>query len=110
MTTRKNAVLLNAVSHRPLPTATTSSASSPAPAQQHATDNNTRDGAYLTEAETADLLRISSRTLQRWRVEGCGPTFCKLGRRVVYARSSVLVFAHAHERGSTSEAKASDGQ
>jgi hypothetical protein len=33
----------------------------------------------LTQSETAELLRLSERTLERWRVVGGGPVFCKLG-------------------------------
>jgi hypothetical protein len=40
---------------------------------------------YLTEAETAKALRISSRTLARWRVAGGGPPFARLSaRRIAY--------------------------
>jgi hypothetical protein len=40
----------------------------------------------LTQAESAELLRLSERTLERWRVSGDGPMFVKLGRRVMYPR------------------------
>ena len=39
-----------------------------------------------TEQEAADLLKISVRTLQRWRREGIGPSYTRLGvRRLGYA-------------------------
>jgi excisionase family DNA binding protein len=38
----------------------------------------------LTSHEAATLLRLSERTLERSRVSGFGPPFCKLGRRVLY--------------------------
>jgi hypothetical protein len=38
----------------------------------------------LTQREAAVALRLSERTLERSRVSGSGPPFCKLGRRVLY--------------------------
>jgi hypothetical protein len=38
----------------------------------------------LTQREAARALRLSERTLERSRVTGFGPPFCKLGRRVLY--------------------------
>jgi hypothetical protein len=38
----------------------------------------------LTQREAALALRLSERTLERFRVTGFGPPFCKLGRRVLY--------------------------
>jgi len=39
----------------------------------------------LTQAETAKLLRVSERTLERWRLEGGAIPFVKLGKRVLDA-------------------------
>ncbi len=40
---------------------------------------------YLDEAAAARLLKVSRRTLQRWRHEGGGPAFTRAGlRRVLY--------------------------
>ena len=57
---------------------------------------------YFTQAEAADLLRISERTLERWRVEGCGPRFRRFGRRVVYSKSDMEVWADGRCLQSTS--------
>jgi excisionase family DNA binding protein len=39
----------------------------------------------LTQDEAAEYLRVSPRTLQRWRTEaGTGPPWHRAGRRVVY--------------------------
>ena len=39
-----------------------------------------------TEQEAADILKISVRTLQRWRREGQGPSYTRLGvRRLGYS-------------------------
>jgi Helix-turn-helix domain len=55
----------------------------------------------LTQVETAELLRLSERTLERWRVVGGGPVFCKLGKRVLYRRDDLekliaLHVVHTH--------------
>jgi predicted DNA-binding transcriptional regulator AlpA len=43
----------------------------------------------LTEAQTADFLNVSIRSLQAWRVRGGGPIYAKLGRSVRYRRSDL---------------------
>ena len=43
-----------------------------------------RDDEYLTPQELARELKLSPRTLQRWRTEGTGPPWHKVGRRVRY--------------------------
>lgn len=40
--------------------------------------------------ELAILLKLSPRTLARWRAEGNGPPYCRLGRDAFYPESSVL--------------------
>jgi excisionase family DNA binding protein len=57
----------------------------------------------LTQAETAELLRLSERTLERWRVQGGGVPFVKLGRRVVYRRIDIDKWVASHVVSSTSE-------
>lgn len=53
-------------------------------------------GDYLTPAETAELVRVSPKTLANWRWQGIGPAFTKLtpGRsgRIRYHRSSVETY------------------
>ncbi len=44
---------------------------------------------FLTPAEAAKVLRISSRTLARWREDNQGPAYSKLGRRILYRRDAV---------------------
>ena len=44
---------------------------------------------FLTQAEAAVALRICKRTLERWRRLGEGPPISKIGRRVLYRRSSI---------------------
>ena len=56
----------------------------------------------LTGRETAALLRLSERTLERHRTAGTGPRY--LGRVIRYRRRDVLDFVEQHIRRSTSEA------
>lgn len=58
---------------------------------------------YYTQSEAADLLRVSPRTLERYRVAGTGPRFVKLGRRVLYRASDLEAWAAANTFASTSE-------
>lgn len=61
----------------------------------------------LTSNETADLLRISRRTLERMRVEGNGPRYLKVGggkrSRVLYREGEILAWLERNSFGSTSE-------
>jgi excisionase family DNA binding protein len=56
-----------------------------------------------TQAEVAEIIRVSERTLERWRLTGNGPPFCKLGRRVLYRRGDLDEWVAAHILHSTSE-------
>lgn len=43
-----------------------------------------------TETETAKILRVSERSLQRWRKVGRGPAFTRVGdRRVTYSDEAI---------------------
>lgn len=62
-------------------------------------DDHGMDGDLLTVAEVADLLRTSDRTLRRWREEGVGPAYLRIGQRYIrYRRSSVMAWIEAQER------------
>lgn len=43
----------------------------------------------LKEADAAEMLCQSVRTLQKWRVSGAGPQFFKFGRSVRYSRADL---------------------
>lgn len=60
---------------------------------------------YLTQIQAAELLCLSGRTLERYRLEGNGPKFVKAGRRVLYRRSDLEAWLQANTFTSTSEAK-----
>ena len=57
----------------------------------------------ITEDRAAELLGLSPRTLQRFRVEGRGPQFVKLGKRVVYLETDLRAYVEASRRRSTSD-------
>lgn len=58
---------------------------------------------YMPQALAAEFLGLSPKTLERFRVEGRGPAFLKLGRRVVYSRDDLVKWAEAQRRQSTSD-------
>ena len=64
---------------------------------------------FLTERETAALLRVSVRTLQRWRLTGGGPPFCAFGGRRLYAHKDIFIWCRAQRRISTSDAGQEQG-
>ena len=59
---------------------------------------------FMTATEAATFLRVSAVTLGRWRISGHGPPFRKFGRKVVYRKRDLLVWAEQQTRTSTSAA------
>ena len=58
---------------------------------------------YLSTRETAAVLGLRPRTLDRYRVSGEGPVFHKFGARVCYARAELDAWAASRRRASTSD-------
>jgi hypothetical protein len=58
---------------------------------------NTVLAGFLTQDEAAAELKICERTLDRWRQLGEGPPITKLGRRVLYRRSSLQAWLCGRE-------------
>lgn len=56
----------------------------------------------LTPKETAERLRLSHGTLSNWRVQGCGPKFIKMGKKVLYPLAEVEAFEKRQLRENTS--------
>lgn len=56
----------------------------------------------LTPKETAERLRMTVGTLSNWRVQGVGPRFIKLGRKVLYPVVEIEAFEKRQLRNSTS--------
>jgi excisionase family DNA binding protein len=49
----------------------------------------------LSEAEVAVLLRLSKRTLERFRAAGRGPAYMRLGKRVAYRKRDLEAWLDA---------------
>ncbi|MET4491162.1 helix-turn-helix domain-containing protein [Bradyrhizobium sp. LA7.1] len=58
---------------------------------------------YLRTPEAARFLSLSGRTLEKHRTYGTGPTYRKLGGRVVYAIADLEAWAKRGIRQSTSD-------
>jgi hypothetical protein len=56
----------------------------------------TNSQIYLTEAEFATQYHLGRRTVQRWRLTGDGPAWCRLGRRrILYRLGDIEAWAAA---------------
>ena len=64
---------------------------------------NLSAGSFVDTRQAAELIGMSKRTLEKWRVEGNGPPFLKLGRRVLYSRADLKAWLLSRRRHSTSE-------
>lgn len=53
--------------------------------------------------EAAEYMRLSHSTLNKWRVQGRGPRFQKIGRNVVYRKSDLDEWMDKQTRQSTSQ-------
>lgn len=58
---------------------------------------------FLRTPEASEYLGLSSRTLEKHRTYGTGPTYRKLGGRVVYDLADLSRWADSGLRGSTSD-------
>ena len=61
------------------------------------------DRVLYTPDEAAKFLNSNVRTLERWRTEGNGPRFVKVGRRVHYRREALDAWIIQQERSHTAE-------
>jgi predicted site-specific integrase-resolvase len=55
----------------------------------------------ITEAEAANILRVSLTSLRRWRREGRGPVYRKLGKSVRYRPQDLADFVGSALRRET---------
>jgi excisionase family DNA binding protein len=53
----------------------------------------------LTQRQLAEELQVSLRTLERWRQEGTGPAFIRVGRSPRYRRSDIDAWLDRQRRG-----------
>jgi predicted DNA-binding transcriptional regulator AlpA len=58
--------------------------------------NNNSPIALLTEEQVAELLALSVRTLQAWRLRGAGPLFVRAGRAIRYQQSELAEWIAAN--------------
>lgn len=68
--------------------------------------SNTSQEALLNEAQAANYLNVSVRTLQQWRMSGRGPLFTKLSRAVRYRVADLEAYVAGGVARSTTEADA----
>jgi hypothetical protein len=57
--------------------------------------------ALLSEVQAADVLNLSIRTLQAWRVRRAGPAFVRAGRAIRYRRRDINAWVDANTVSST---------
>jgi predicted DNA-binding transcriptional regulator AlpA len=60
----------------------------------------------VTTAEAARVLGLSESTLAKLRLNGNGPIYCKLGRRVVYRTADLEQWLQSRTTRDTSDADA----
>jgi predicted site-specific integrase-resolvase len=58
-----------------------------------------------TEREAAAMLRVSLTSLRRWRANGCGPVFRKMGKSVRYRPADLAEFVSSARRTSIAGAR-----
>ena len=58
---------------------------------------------FLRTKEAAEFLSLSARTLEKHRTYGTGPTYRKIGGRVVYAVDDLKAWADRGAKTSTSD-------
>lgn len=56
----------------------------------------------LLPKEAAERLRVHPGTLSNWRVQGVGPRFIKLGRKVLYPVAEIEAFEREQLRQANS--------
>lgn len=57
----------------------------------------------LSERQLAKRLGVGQRTLQRWRTEGNGPVYLRLGKRIAYLERDVESWLTTRRCRSTSD-------
>jgi predicted DNA-binding transcriptional regulator AlpA len=57
----------------------------------------------VTQREAAAVLRLSERTLERYRTSGLGPKFCRMHRSIRYRQSDLEAWIASRVVASTSQ-------
>lgn len=58
---------------------------------------------YFSTKQLAKHIKTSPRTLERWRMEGQGPEYYKLGRKVIYKSDDIIAYLEANKYSHTSQ-------
>lgn len=58
---------------------------------------------FLNEIQLSELIQIKPSTLRKWRWEGKGPKFIKIGHRVMYSMLDITSYIDAQRRRSTAD-------
>jgi len=53
---------------------------------------------YLNIEQAADFIGVSRQTLDLWRMEATGPSYHRVGRRVLYSVADLRAFMDAHRQ------------
>lgn len=61
---------------------------------------------YIDESALPERYSIARRTAQRWRAEGNGPPFVRLGRKVIYRVSDIEAWLRARTYTSLADERA----
>ena len=64
---------------------------------------------HLNQIDLADRWNISERTLERWRWTGEGPTYLKIGGRVIYRLEDIEAYETENLRVNTAAPPGSKG-
>ena len=64
---------------------------------------------HLNQVELARRWSLSHRTLERWRWEGRGPQYLKIGGRVVYRLSDIEAYEAGRQRNAIVPASQAGG-
>ena len=65
--------------------------------------NNPVSCLVVTDDEAPAAIKSTKRTMARWRAEGVGPKFIKVGRKVVYRMSDLDDWLTQQTRTSTAQ-------
>lgn len=68
------------------------------------TQNTAHESTLLTTPEAAKYLRLSPKTLEKWRCKGGGPPFVAYGGRLrLYDKTDLDAWLEQQKRASTSD-------
>lgn len=63
---------------------------------------------HLNQTQLAKRWDMKTGTLERWRIEGLGPVFLKIGGRVMYRLEDIQAYEQHCMRASTSQSFTGD--